>query len=252
MSKRGPKRKIKRIFVNGLNFIILPIIFFIVIYVISYFTLVPFFAPILPASGIFLSNSQKTYASDKNYNNIFVPVEEAESVPVVTDPTGGKAAAASNFVFPKYGDCFGQLIYEDCAINCKLFFGDDQNALKNGAGMYNGSFIPGYGGTTLVAGHNHTFFNGLQSAEKGQEITIKTSYGNYKFKVTGVEVKKFNDNTAYNLSVRDKCRLILYTCYPFDELGLTSKRFFVYADMVEGTLIDMNKSTEVADGKTNP
>ena len=245
MSKRRLNRKTKRIFVNGLNFIILPIIFFILIYLISYFTLVPFFAPILPASGIFITNTQKTFSSDKNYNNIFVPIEEAETVPIVTDPSGGKSVDGNGFVFPKYGDCFGQLIYEECGINCQLFFGDDQIALKNGAGMYNGSFIPGYGGTTLVAGHNHTFFNSLQYAEKGQEITIKTSYGNYKYKVTGVEVKKFNDNTAYNLSVRDKCRLILYTCYPFDELGLTSRRFFVYADMIEGVLIDMENSTEV-------
>nr|WP_298644384.1 hypothetical protein [uncultured Ruminococcus sp.] len=32
--------------------------------------------------------------------------------------------------------------------------------------------------------------------------------------------------------------LIMYTCYPFDELGLTSKRFFVYAKLVSGTQID--------------
>ena len=33
----------------------------------------------------------------------------------------------------------------------------------------------------------------------------------------------------------------MYTCYPFDELGLTDYRFFVYAELVSGTPID--KST---------
>ena len=38
----------------------------------------------------------------------------------------------------------------------------------------------------------------------------------------------------------DKESLIMYTCYPFDELGLTSDRFFVYAKFVSGPVIDKN------------
>lgn len=30
----------------------------------------------------------------------------------------------------------------------------------------------------------------------------------------------------------------MYTCYPFDELGLTTQRYFVYAKLVSGTPID--------------
>jgi sortase A len=30
----------------------------------------------------------------------------------------------------------------------------------------------------------------------------------------------------------------MYTCYPFDELGLTDQRFFVYAKYVSGPQID--------------
>ena len=51
----------------------------------------------------------------------------------------------------------------------------------------------------------------------------------------GVEV------TAYDLAA-DQESLILYTCYPFDEIGLTSQRFFVYADYTSGVVID--KDTE--------
>ncbi|MDF2568387.1 MAG: hypothetical protein K0R90_1843, partial [Oscillospiraceae bacterium] len=41
---------------------------------------------------------------------------------------------------------------------------------------------------------------------------------------------------AYDLSQK-KEQLILYTCYPFNTLGLTSKRFFVYADKISGPQI---------------
>lgn len=30
----------------------------------------------------------------------------------------------------------------------------------------------------------------------------------------------------------------MYTCYPFDALGLTTQRYFVYAKLVSGTPID--------------
>ena len=117
--------------------------------------------------------------------------------------------------------------------------GDDDVALSNGAGIYYGSFIPGYGGTILVAGHNNTFFNGLKNAKAGQEIILKTSYGNYRYKIRETAVKDSLDTTAYDLSA-DYENLVLYTCYPFDEVGLTGKRLFVYADLTDGIPIEKN------------
>ncbi|HRN39316.1 MAG TPA: class D sortase, partial [Ruminococcus bromii] len=109
--------------------------------------------------------------------------------------------------------------------------------LRNGVGIYAGSFVPGYGGTILVAGHNNTYFNGLKNAAVGQKVEIKTSYGNYIYEITDTAVKKATDRTAYDLSA-DYENLIMYTCYPFDALGLTTQRYFVYAKLVSGTPID--------------
>ena len=88
-----------------------------------------------------------------------------------------------NIEFPNYGNQFGQLVIEDCGVDASLFFGDGNIALRNGVGVYSGSFIPGYGGTILVAGHNNTYFNGLKNAQPGQIVTIKTSYGNYTYEI---------------------------------------------------------------------
>ena len=109
--------------------------------------------------------------------------------------------------------------------------------MRYGVGIYNGSFIPGYGKTILVAGHNNTYFNGLKYAKKGQIIKIRTNYGNYRYEITDTQIKDKNDRSAYDLSA-DHENLILYTCYPFDELGLTPNRFFVYAKPVSGPVID--------------
>lgn len=84
---------------------------------------------------------------------------------------------------------------------------------------------------------NNTYFNGLKNAAVGQKVEIKTSYGNYIYEITDTAVKKATDRTAYDLSA-DYENLIMYTCYPFDALGLTPQRYFVYAKLVSGTPID--------------
>ena len=99
--------------------------------------------------------------------------------------------------------------------------------------------IPGEGKTILLAGHNNTFFNDLQHAEAGATVTITTHYGVYTYEVTGTEILDYQDETAYDFTRTDE-NLILYTCYPFDALGFTPNRFFVYAKYVSGPVLDAN------------
>ncbi|MGN0450356.1 MAG: class D sortase [Ruminococcus sp.] len=224
---------------DGKSFIILPIIFLFGTYLVLYLALAPSFSTIFSAAGMFFSDNEKDYSTE--YENIFVPVSENSTLPTVTKEDKKSYVKNDAVEYPNYGNQFGELIIEECGIDNKLFFGDGEVALRNGVGIYNGSFIPGYGGTILVAGHNNTYFNGLKYAEKGQTVVIRTSYGNYEYRITDTAVKKATDRTAYDLNAGYE-NLIMYTCYPFDELGLTDYRFFVYAELVSGTPID--KSTE--------
>ena len=223
MSDKNKNRR-RHTKIGGKSFIILPSIFFVVIYLLGYLAILPSYN-LLSAAGLMFSDSARDYSTE--YTNIFVPVskESNDKLPI------------SEIQYPKTGEQFGELIIEDCSIENKLFFGDGSVPLRNGVGVYNGSFIPGYGKTILVAGHNNTYFNGLKNAEAGQKVTIRTSYGNYTYEITDTAVKKATDTSAYDLSA-DKENLIMYTCYPFDELGLTDKRFFVYAKYVSGPQID--------------
>ena len=222
-------RKIKREF-SRKNFIILPIVFFIGAYGILYFALSPLLAPFIGVADMFFSDQKLEH--DREYNNIFVPIEDT----IVQETVN-----ASDITYPKYGEMFGKISVENTSVqDVNLFFGDGSVALRNGVGIFNGSFVPGYGKTILVAGHNNTYFNGLKNAQEGAVVTIHTSYGNYTYSITKTEVRSASGPSELNLGA-DEENLVLYTCYPFDELGLTNERFFVYARFVSGPKIIMNE-----------
>lgn len=227
---------------DGKSLIILPIIFFVGTYLVLYLALAPAFGSYLSAAGLFFSDSDKDFSTE--YKKIYVPVSENSTIPtIVIDEKESQSDSKEVYiendavVYPSYGNMFGELIIEDCGIDANLFFGDGDMSLRNGVGVYGGSFIPGYGKTILVAGHNNTYFNGLKYAEKGQKVVIRTSYGNYEYEITDTAVKKMDDRSAYDLNA-DYENLIMYTCYPFDELGLTRQRYFVYAKYISGPRID--------------
>ena len=202
---------------GGKSFLILPIIFCFGILLITGASAFLNLGSVGSALGIVFSSAPKDYSTA--YKNIYVPLGENETGETVTNAKGGTEIKSDTVEYPTYGTCFGKISIPD--------------------GIYYGSFIPGYGGTILVAGHNNTFFNGLKNAKAGQEITLKTGYGDYKYKIRETAVRDSLDTTAYDLSA-DYENLVLYTCYPFDEVGLTDKRLFVYADFTDGIPIEKN------------
>ncbi len=225
--KSGHRHKQRK--TSGKSFLILPVMFFAAIYLILYFTISPVLSPAVSAVGMFFSDGVKSH-NNTEYKNIFVPVPENDK------KSTRKEVSAKEVEYPRYGEMFGELIIDDCGIDASLFMGDGDIALRNGVGIYYGSLVPGYGGTIMVAGHNNTYFNGLKNAKKGQTVKIRTSYGNYTYKIIDVAVKNATDHTAYDLTSKTE-NLVMYTCYPFDELGLTPKRCFVYAKFVSGPVI---------------
>ncbi|MCQ2514295.1 MAG: class D sortase [Ruminococcus sp.] len=232
MSGNRNRRKHKNF--NGKSFIILPIIFLVGTYLVLYVALAPSLGSVASAAGLFFSDTEKDYSTE--YKNIFVPVVEDESEDKEEKP---QEVNIDDITYPEYSNLFGELIIENCGIDTNLFFGDGDISLRNGVGIYAGSFIPGYGKTILVAGHNNTYFNGLKNASEGDIVNIRTSYGNYVYEITECKVLKANDKSAVNMGAEEE-NLVMYTCYPFDELGLTAYRYFVYAKYVSGPSIDKN------------
>lgn len=240
------KRKKKHDLKDTLCFIIFPVIFSVLILSVSAVILYPY--------GNEFIEMSKSYFTDNDINisadcyDIFVPKEESsieeeikpeeKNIPDVK-PIEQNRIPLSSLTYPYYGQRMGELIIDDCQIYTSLYFGDGNYQLNNGVGMYSGGYIPGYGKTVMIAGHNNTSFNGFKYAQKGQKVTIRTYYGTYTYEITDIQVKQSTDSSAYDFS-RNYENLIMYTCYPFDELNLTPYRCFVYAKLISGPIIDKN------------
>lgn len=149
---------------------------------------------------------------------------------------------SSDVVYPTNGTRYGKIIitHNEEVFDIPLFFGDSNSILRKGAGHYMGSSFPGEQSTILISAHNNTFFNCLKHLEIGDIIELKTSYGHYKYEVCDLRVLNKNDPTAYDLAA-DYENLVLYTCYPFDALGLTNKRYFVNTRLVSGPIINFSE-----------
>lgn len=146
-----------------------------------------------------------------------------------------KTIKLSDIATPKYGDQYGEITCDKLQLKAPVYFGDRGNILKKGAGQYNGSFLPGEGGTILIGAHDTTYFKKLEKVKKGQTFEFTTEYGVYEYKVKDIKiVEEDKYDEAYDLSA-DKESLVLYTCYPFGKLkGTKEKRMFVYLDKVTG------------------
>ena len=127
-------------------------------------------------------------------------------------------------------------------LDVPLYFGDTEEILRKGAGQFMGSVYPGELGTSLIGGHNVDDFGKLGAAQVGDTIEIQTTYGNYTYRITQLEVKNKKDKEIDDMIYqRNDRRLILYTCYPLDSLGLTDDRLFAIGEYVSGPIINENE-----------
>ena len=116
MSDTKRRHRHKKIY--GKSFLILPIIFCLITYLVLYLAFVPSFSPVISAVGMFFSGNEKDYSTE--YDNIFVPVSENSTVPTVTkkDLKNKKKTYVKNdsVQYPNYGNLFGELIINDCNV----------------------------------------------------------------------------------------------------------------------------------------
>lgn len=243
MSKNKESQRLK----DKLYLIVFPIIFSILVLLGSVLAAYPYINEFVEMSTPYFQDNDVEIPAD--CYDIFVPEEdskmeeiskpEEEKILKDTRPIEQKMIPLSSVTYPYFGQRMGEVIIEDCGIYTTLYFGDGNYELNNGVGMYTGGFIPGYGRTVMIAGHNNMAFNGFKYAQKGQKVTIRTYYGTYTYEITDIQVKLSTDSSAYDFGLNYE-NLIMYTCYPFDELNLTPYRCFVYAKLISGPVIDKN------------
>ncbi len=133
---------------------------------------------------------------------------------------------------PNYGSTYGTLTINDLDIKLPIIYGDSKEILKKGIGHTNLSGLPGEGKNIIYSSHNSkNLLHNLKNINTNDLIKIETSYGIFEYQVLKTEI--LNENEYNKLSSASKETLILYTCYPFDELIYSKTRLVVYATLIE-------------------
>ncbi len=134
--------------------------------------------------------------------------------------------------YPTFGTKYATLSIESIGLNLPVYYGASYSILKSGIAHDDESYFPGQGGSVIMAGHNFkNFLAKLPDTQKGDIISLETSYGNYKYEIYDQKIVK--ETAIDEVPVqKDKEILMLYTCWPINNIGHASERYVVYANLV--------------------
>ena len=133
--------------------------------------------------------------------------------------------------YPEYGTQYATIEIPAIDVNLPVYFGDTLEILKNGVGHSSGSYFPGEGGSIVYMGHNSTsVFRRFSELQIGDEITVTTTYGEYKYSIYDMQLIDETDIDALPIQNEEEI-LMVYTCYPFNNIGYATQRYVVYANL---------------------
>lgn len=229
-------RRLKQLKRIGMTLVV-PIIFLVVGYSLLYVVGRPIIQFTTSSLQIFLLMDVPKHSEVDKETHSQMNFDESEN-----NTNANKKLASSEVDYPRGGYQYGQVKVEQLDLNVPLYYGDTNEILRYGAGQYMGSVYPGELGTTMIGGHNADGFGRLIGVQKQMPIVIKTTYGQYQYRVLWFDVRNKEDKEIQKLLLqRKKPLLILYTCYPIDSIGLTDERLFVICELIEGPIIDPAK-----------
>jgi sortase A len=134
--------------------------------------------------------------------------------PVVTTP--GAAAPPTTVRQPLVeGRPAGAIVIPKIGLDEILVEGVGVEELKDGVGHYPDTKLPGEKGNAALAGHRTTYgapFNGLDELVAGDEISVTTRAGTFRYLVS--EKKVVTPETVEVLNDTADNRLTLTTCHP--------------------------------------
>jgi sortase A len=145
-----------------------------------------------------------------------VPGAEGHDAKVDTPPTAGAGHSP-----------LGRIEISSIGLAAMILEGVDTKTLRRAVGHIPGTAFPGQRGNVVLAGHRDTFFRALRNVRAGDEITLETLDGSYRYLVDFTQVVAPEDTEVLNGS--DDATLTLVTCYPFSFVGPAPQRFIVRA-----------------------
>jgi len=217
-------------------YILTPLIFMIVGYAIAAYIFSPFIG-VIYAAGDFIITRDVPDFSGLDFTDSLFDEDAADD--------GDGVVHISEVDFPLYGQHYAEIRNRRIGLEAPIYFGDSYEILRSGVGHSFLTDLPGFGGMTLLAGHNTTHFLPFQDIDIGDVVEIQTNYGHYEYEVSVVEIfHKDIAEEAFELGESEQEILIMYTCYPFDAIGLSPYRKFVFAEKISGPVVDMEWHAE--------
>ena len=135
--------------------------------------------------------------------------------------------------YPEYGTQYANIKIDKIDVDLPVYFGDDLDTLKKGVGHSSGSYFPGEGGSIIYMGHNSKdVFRRFSELEVGDEIVVTTSYGEFKYEIYDYKIIHETDLDELPIQ-KDREILMVFTCYPLNNIGYAYQRYVVYANLVK-------------------
>ncbi len=130
---------------------------------------------------------------------------------------------------PSYGQNYATLKIPSIDIELPIYYGTTLDLLKNGIGHEIDSYFPGEGGSIILMGHNYKqLLAKLPNTKIGDSIQIATEYGEFEYTIYHSQVVKETETNKVPIQ-EDGEILMIYTCWPINNIGYTTERYVVYA-----------------------
>lgn len=128
------------------------------------------------------------------------------------------------------GALIGKLSIPTLDQELAIIHGTGEKELAKGVGHYLGSALPGGKGHIVLAGHRQTVFKDLGKVELGDEITVETLAGEFKYEVFKQFIVDQDDRGV--IVPHEEEILTLITCYPFQFVGSAPERYILQAKRI--------------------
>ncbi|WP_226659092.1 class D sortase [Pseudalkalibacillus hwajinpoensis] len=131
------------------------------------------------------------------------------------------------------GENIGELTIPQLGYLYPIYWGTDEQTLKQGVGMYDTDFttLPGEAGHTALAGHRDTVFDGLDQLKKGDRLYVTFDQTTYEYQIRKTWITDEHDRSV--IVKKNSPTLTLTTCYPFDYLGSAPDRYIIEASLIQ-------------------
>lgn len=134
---------------------------------------------------------------------------------------------------PEIGDEIGELYIPKLEVTLPIYHGTNDEELEKGVGHYAGSVLPGENDNSVLSGHRDTVFRKLGEVGEGDTLLVRTSAGEFEYKVSKVRIVDKEDRTV--IVPKPKATLTVSTCYPFNFIGAAPERYVLVAYLVSET-----------------